>query len=65
MEFLLPLLITGIFFGLRIYGAIYCSKKADELNRNTGFWAVFGLFLPIIAMLIISNLKKNINWHKD
>jgi hypothetical protein len=58
------ILAAVIFFGLRIVGAIYCAQKADKLNRSTGGWAIFGLFFPIIAMIWISSLKKNITWHE-
>jgi len=56
-------LIAILFFALRIYGVIYCVKKAGELNRSSGGWALLGLLIPIIAMLIISNMKKKIRWH--
>ena len=58
------ILVAIIFFGLRIIGAVYCAQRADKLYRSAGGWAVFGLFFPIIAMIWISNLKKNITWHE-
>jgi hypothetical protein len=58
-------LLAILFFVFRIVGAIYCAQKAIKLNRNPGGWAVFGLFLPIIAMIWVSNMKKVINWHED
>jgi len=61
----LGVLIAIIFVGLRIYGVIYCVKKAEELNRNSGGWAMLGLLIPIIAILIISNMKKKISWHEN
>jgi hypothetical protein len=65
MEIATIIFSTIIFFGLRIVGAIVCANKATELNRSSGGWAAFGLFFPIIAMIWISNLKPNINWHND
>ncbi len=65
MEVGAVILFNIIFFGLRIFGGIYCAQKADKLNRSTGGWAVFGLFFPIIAIIWISNLKKNIIWHDN
>jgi len=60
----------GVILGLIIMvlkpiGAVYCAKKAEELNRSTGKWAVFALVFPIIAMIMISNKSKKINWHED
>jgi hypothetical protein len=65
MEVGAVILFSIIFYGLRIFGVVYCAQKADKLNRSTGGWAVFGLFFPIIAIIWISNLKKNIIWHDN
>jgi len=65
MEVGAVILFNIIFFGLRIFGGIFCAQKAAKLNRSTGGWAVFGLFFPIIAMIWISSLKKNIIWHDN
>ena len=65
MEIVAIILFTIIFFGIRIFGAIYCAQKSDKLNRSASGWAIFGLFFPIIAMVWISILKKNITWHKN
>lgn len=54
-----------IFLGIRIIGAVYCGDKATKLNRNVAGWAVFGLFFPIIAMILISSLKAKIIWHNQ
>ena len=49
---------------LRFVGAIVCSNKAKELNRNTGGWGFFGFFMPIVAMIWVNCLKPNIEWEK-
>ncbi len=42
---------------LRIVGAVVCSNKAKELNRDTGGWGVFGFIMPIIAMIWVYCMK--------
>lgn len=54
-----------IFFGLHVYGGVYCAKRAEKLNKSTGLWAVLGLLFPVISMIIIYNSKKEITWHGD
>ena len=49
-------------FALRIIGIFVCSKKAAELNRNAVGWGIFGLCSPILAMIIVHNLKPKVNW---
>jgi hypothetical protein len=51
-----------VFLVGRIFGAIYCSKTAGELNRNKTGWGVFGFFLPIIAVIWIQFMKPIIDW---
>lgn len=65
MDVGIVLLIQIIFWGLRIFGGVYCAQKADKLNRSTGGWAIFGLFFPLIAIIWIRNLKNNIVWHDN
>ncbi len=50
---------------LRIVGAVVCSNKAKELNRDSGGWGVFGFLLPIVAMIWINCLKPITNWDKN
>lgn len=50
---------------LKMVGTFYCAHRAIALNRAPGGWAVFGFFLPIIAMIWISLLKKVTTWVKD
>ena len=50
---------------LRIIGAMYCSSKAKELNRNKGRWGFFGFVMPVIAMIWISFRKSHISWEKE
>lgn len=54
-----------ILFILRIFGAIFCSNKAKELNRSSGGWGFFGFISPIIAMIWINCLKPITNWDKN
>jgi hypothetical protein len=49
--------IAIIGLGLRIVGAVVCSKKAKELNRNNGGWGFFGFISPIVALIWIHCLK--------
>lgn len=65
MEVGAVILFIIIFFGLRIFGGLFCAQKADKLNRSTGGWAIFGLFTPIIAIIWISSLKKKVIWHDN
>lgn len=50
---------------LRLGAPIYCGIRAEKLNRSVGGWAILGLFLPIISIIIISCLKPITNWHSD
>ncbi|WP_264520949.1 hypothetical protein [Flavobacterium sp. N1994] len=50
---------------LRIVGAVVCSSKAKELNRDSGGWGFFGFMLPIVAMIWINCLKPITNWDKN
>ena len=50
---------------LRIVGAVVCSNKAKELNRDSGGWGFFGFMLPIVAMIWINCLKPITNWDKN
>lgn len=58
-------IVASLFFLLRLIGAGYCSNRAIALNRSAGGWAFFGLFFPIIAMILISCLKIKKVWHND
>jgi hypothetical protein len=49
------IMIVGLV--LRIIGLVVCSKKATELNRSKIGWGIFGLFMPIIAMIWIQFMK--------
>ena len=53
-------LLTGII--LKIVGAIVCSTKAGELNRNNFSWGLFGFLMPIVALIIVHTLKPKIDW---
>jgi arginine exporter protein ArgO len=57
------ILIVGLV--LRIVGAIVCSNKAKELNRNSGGWGMFGFISPIIAMIWIHCLNPIIIWDRN
>jgi hypothetical protein len=48
-------LLFGFVFA--IAGAIYCSNRALKLNRNQLGWAIFGFFMPLVAVIWISILK--------
>ena len=54
-----------VFFGLHVYGGVYCAKRAEKLNKSVSLWAILGLFFPIISMIIIYNSKQKITWHSD
>jgi len=53
-----------IFIGiiLRLVGVIVCNEKAEKLNRSTVNWGIFGFFMPILAMIIISFLPANVDF---
>ena len=59
--------IVSVFFILllRLGAPIYCGIRAERLNRSVGGWAILGLFLPIISMIIISCLSPLTKWHPD
>lgn len=50
---------------LRIVGAVVCSNKAKELNRNSGGWGFFGFVMPIVAMIWVNCIKPITNWEKN
>ena len=56
-------LLTGLI--LRIVGAVVCSNKARELNRNTSGWGFFGFISPILAMIWIQFMKPVMVWEKN
>lgn len=58
-------IIMILGFVLRIVGAIVCSNKAKELNRNTGGWGFFGFIMPIIAMIWIHFMKPVMVWDEN
>ena len=58
-------LLALFLLGLRILGAIVCSKKAKELNRDTGGWGFFGFISPIVAMIWINCLKPIMVWEEN
>lgn len=49
------LLLLSLAF--RIVGVFVCYNQAKSLNRESGVWAIFGFFFPLIAMLWIFCLK--------
>jgi hypothetical protein len=59
----MAIIIGIIFILLRPIGAVYCSKKANEKNRDVSLWVILALFFPVISMIIISFLKKKVLWH--
>jgi hypothetical protein len=61
----MEILLTLIIIILKPIGAIYCAKKAEELNRSSAKWALLALVFPIIAMVIISNKSKKTTWHNN
>lgn len=42
---------------LRVVGAIVCSNKAKELNREPAGWGIFGFLVPIVAMIWVYCMK--------
>lgn len=54
-----------VFLVPRIFGGIYCSKKAIQLNRSAGGWAVFGITTPIVAIIWVNSVKKRISWSTE
>lgn len=60
-----PGVLLILQFILRIVGAIVCSNKAKELNRNSRSWGFFGFIFPIIAMIWINCIKPVTSWDKN
>jgi hypothetical protein len=58
----MPFIISLIF---RIFGAWYCSGKAEKLNRSTGGWGFFGFLLPLLAIIWIQFMKPVMEWDKN
>jgi hypothetical protein len=58
-------ILAVIQIALRIVGAVVCSRKATQLNRDSGSWGFFGFFFPIVAMIWIQFKKPVINWDKN
>lgn len=58
-------ILVVIQLALRITGAVVCSRKATQLNRDSGSWGIFGFFMPIVAMIWIQFKKPIINWDKN
>jgi hypothetical protein len=58
----LPLIISLAF---RIFGAWYCSNKAEKLNRSAGGWGFFGFVLPLLAIIWIQFMKPVMLWDKN
>lgn len=54
--------LSGVF---RIIITIICVKKAKKLNRNAFGWGVFGLFLPLIAIIWIQFMKPKTRWEEE
>jgi hypothetical protein len=55
-----PLLIFLIV--MRFIIAIYCGEIAKKLNRSEFGWFLFGLALPILALIIIQFIKPRFVW---
>jgi uncharacterized membrane protein len=47
---------------LRIVAIVYCAGKASALNRSSWGWGIFGLFFPILAMIVIQFVKPIMVW---
>lgn len=54
-----------IGFILRVIGVYVCKNKAEELNRSTLGWGIFGFLLPVIAMIWIHCMKPNMVWKEE
>jgi hypothetical protein len=44
---------------------IICIIRANYLNRNAFGWAIFGLFFPLVAVIWIFCLKRNIEFNNQ
>jgi hypothetical protein len=49
------LMFLGTIFSLVV--SFYCVKKAEKLNRSRFGWALFGLCLPLIAVIVVQYMK--------
>jgi hypothetical protein len=54
-----------LFAIVRIIAVIVCTRRAKELNRNTGGWGIFGFFFPIIATIWIYCLGPIDLWSRN
>lgn len=50
---------------LGLLGAVLCGVIASQKNREVAGWVVFGLFLPIVALIWLACLKTKITWSKN
>ena len=48
------ILLHGLF---SIVAMFVCHKQAIQLNRSKVGWGLFGLILPIIAVIWVLNIK--------
>ncbi len=51
--------VVQVFFGLlmmvapSVISGVLCYKHAQRLNRNAAGWGGFGLFVPVLAVIIV------------
>jgi len=43
---------------LSVLSAVVCGRTAQEKNRSVIFWVLFGALVPLVAIIVISLLKK-------
>lgn len=65
MEIMVIVLYYLLVFAFRAFSVIFCVKRAEQKNRKPAGWAIFALFLPIIAMIIISSIDNATTWHTN
>ncbi len=50
-------IVSILLVAYRIYAIYYCTKKARQLGRNVVGWGIFSFLLPLIAVMVIMNIK--------
>ena len=46
-----------IIIGFGLFGFVYSLRKSRKLQLNRIFWAIFGLILPYISLIILQFIK--------
>jgi len=49
------IIVIGLIIILRIIALVLIYKATNQLQRNSGYWMMFGVFLPGIALIRLSS----------